>query len=378
MADPAQLLADFVKNRSQPAFRELVERYYDLVYSTAARRVGDGGQQARDVAQTVFMDLARQAGKLPPNVQLGGWLHRHTCFVTSKLIREETRRQNRETEAARMNRRESTTDATFDEIAPLLDEAIEQLPEDDRSAIVMRFFERRDFRSVGETLSTTEDAARMRVSRAIDKLRAILTGRGATVPAVVLAALLLDQTVKPAPAGAATSAANQVFRAAGSKLIAMKIGATAAGGAVVIAAGVALTLAIPRSASSAPTTAPATTRVATTAPAAVPKFVAKLSGTKGTKFNGMIITDGKVNKVSGTLPATFTEQGNDVKLAFQKTNEKGSIALSVSEDGKELGSSSTGEAYAGVLAQFLRGQNQISLFTTFDKDDDPGSALKGR
>ena len=135
------------------------------------------------------MDLAQQASQLPTGVQLGGWLHRHTCFVSSKLIREEKRRQNRETEAAG-NPRQSTTDATFNEIVPLLDNAIEELPEDDRSAIVMRFFERRDFRSARQLLETTEDAARMRVSRAVDKLRAILMSRGATASAVALAAIL--------------------------------------------------------------------------------------------------------------------------------------------------------------------------------------------
>src|SRR4051794_4176788 len=120
MSETRELLADYVRDRSQPAFRELVERYYDLVYSTAARRVAGQSEAARDVAQTVFMDLARQANRLPPEVQLGGWLHRHTCFVTGKLIREEQRRKAREAEAATMNTREATTDATFAELAPML------------------------------------------------------------------------------------------------------------------------------------------------------------------------------------------------------------------------------------------------------------------
>lgn len=385
MTDPGQLLTDFVKNRSELAFRELVERYYDLVYSTAARRVGEGGQQARDVAQTVFMDLARQASKLPAGVQLGGWLHRHTCFVSSKLIREEKRRQNRETEAARMNLRESTTDATFDEIAPLIDDAIEELPEDDRSAIVMRFFERRDFRSVGATLSTSEDAARMRVSRAIDKLRGILTSRGVTVSAVALAAVMFEQSVKAAPVGVATTAIDELLRSGAmrgaSKLIGMKISALAAGGAVIVAAGIGIAIGIAGSVSSARTTA--TTKVATTVPttraattAPVSTFVASVTGTKGVPIKGLIVSDGVTQKVSGTLPQTLTVQGSDVKFAIQLSG-KGWISIDVSENGKSLGGSGSGDTkFGGVLAEFVRGANTINLFTTFDKDKDPAAALK--
>jgi RNA polymerase sigma factor (sigma-70 family) len=384
MTETHELLAEFVKDRSHRAFSELVERYYDLVYSTAARRVGEGSQQARDVAQHVFMDLANAAHKLSPDVQLGGWLHHHTCFVTSKLIRTEKRRQNRETEAARMNSRESTTDANFDEIAPVLDEAIDELPESDRTAIVLRFFERRDFRCVGETLATSEDAARMRVSRALDKLRGILSRRGVTVSAVALASLMFDQSVKAAPTGAVATALEQVLRSSAvqgaAKLIAIKVGAVAAGGAIVVAAGIAITLAVTGSASSAPTTAPATpatTRAATTAPAST--FVAKLTGTKNVPFKGLIVADGVTQKVSGTsLPQKFTVAGNDVKFAIQLSG-KGWIMIDVSENGKSLGSSSSGDTtFGGVLATFLRGQANMNMFTTFDKDTDPAGAMKDR
>lgn len=379
MTDPRELLADYVRNRSHPAFREIVERYYDLVHSTAARRVRGRSELARDVAQTVFMDLTRQASKLPPDVQLGGWLHRHTCFVTSKMIREEQRRRTREAQAVRMNPREPTTDAAFAEIAPLLDEAIEELTESDRTAIVLRFFERREFRAVGETLATTEDAARMRVSRAVDRLRTILTGRGVTISAVALTALLFDHSVSAAPTGAADQVLTSIASKSAAHLATLKLGSLAAGGAVVVAAGIAITLAVTRQASSAPSTAPApTTRAAVATAPSASTFVASLSGTKGMNFKGVMMTDGGTRKVSGTLPATFTTQGNDVKFAFQISG-KGRIAIDVSENGKRLGSSNTGAApFGGVLATFLRGGNTIDLFTTFDKDDDPASALKGR
>jgi len=98
-----QLLASYAKTGSEAAFRELLARYVDLVYSTALRSVGGDTHRAQDVAQTVFTDLAREACKLPADTMLGGWLHRHTCFVASKQLRADRRRQFREQQATEMN-----------------------------------------------------------------------------------------------------------------------------------------------------------------------------------------------------------------------------------------------------------------------------------
>jgi len=93
-----QLLRDYAEKGSEPAFRELVSRYVDLVYSVAFRRIGGDAHLVEDVVQTVFADLARKAGSLKGETMLGGWLHRHTCFVSSTLMRGERRRQQRERE----------------------------------------------------------------------------------------------------------------------------------------------------------------------------------------------------------------------------------------------------------------------------------------
>jgi len=87
MTDSRKLLEDYVENGSETAFRELVSRYINLVYSTAVRLVDSDTHLAEDVVQTVFMDLARQARALSKDVMLGGWLHRHTCFVAAKAMR---------------------------------------------------------------------------------------------------------------------------------------------------------------------------------------------------------------------------------------------------------------------------------------------------
>jgi len=162
-----KLLADFVRNGSEAAFRQLVERYANLVYSTAYRITGGDMPLAQDIAQTVFLDLSRMAGKLSEEVMLGGWLHRHTCFVCSTALRAERRRRKRELQAAGMNPQSAEPGLGLDPIGPLLDEAINQLNAADRQAIVSRFFEQASFRAIGEALGTNEDAAPdARVARA--------------------------------------------------------------------------------------------------------------------------------------------------------------------------------------------------------------------
>src|SRR2546423_5464609 len=171
MAHGEQLLAEFVNNGSEAAFREIVARYVDLVYSAAVRLVNHDSHLAEDVTQTVFADLARMAPGLSAKVLLGGWLHRHTCFVASKARRGERRRQLREKKAAEMNSTEDNHGDELASLAPILDEAINQLGSEDRRAILLRFFEQCDFRAVGEALGSNEEAARKRVSRALDKLQ---------------------------------------------------------------------------------------------------------------------------------------------------------------------------------------------------------------
>ncbi|MCI0744281.1 MAG: sigma-70 family RNA polymerase sigma factor [Verrucomicrobia subdivision 3 bacterium] len=215
MTESQQLLAQYVQTGSEAAFQELVSRYVDLVYSVALRLVEGDTHRAEDVAQTVFVDLARMAHALSPNVMLGGWLHRHTCFVAGNTMRGERRRQSRERQAVEMNVLHDHSDADYLSIAPILDEAINQLNEADRTAILLRFFEQRDLRSVGESLGTNEDAARMRINRALEKLESLLKHRGVTTSAAVLAVTLSANAIQVAPIGLAVTISAAAFSATG-------------------------------------------------------------------------------------------------------------------------------------------------------------------
>src|SRR5581483_8915630 len=214
MSDSRELLNEYARNGTESAFRELVVRYIDLVYSTALRQVSGDAHLAEDVAQTVFLHLARKAGRIPQNVMLGGWLHQATCNVAATLTRSERRRQIRERQAAEMNALQNDSPGTTHMMGPALDEVIGQLPAEDRAAILLRFFEKRDFRSVGEAIGTSEDAARMRVNRALEKLQSLLKKRGVTSTAAVLGAALATDAVVAAPTGLAATLATAAMAGA--------------------------------------------------------------------------------------------------------------------------------------------------------------------
>jgi RNA polymerase sigma factor (sigma-70 family) len=205
MTETQALLAEFVKSRSETAFRELVARYLNLVYSTAFRLTGGDAHRAQDVAQSVFLHLARKAHMLKSDSTLGGWLHRDTCHVAATLMRGERRRQQRELQAAAMNSAPDHSEANLAALTPVLDEAINQLGEIDRAAIVLRFYEQRDLRSVGEALGSSENAAQKRVTRALDTLRVLLKQRGIALSAAALASMLTAEAVTAAPAGMITT-----------------------------------------------------------------------------------------------------------------------------------------------------------------------------
>lgn len=205
MTDDEQLLRQYTEECSESAFGELVTRYIDLVYSAALRVVNGDAHFAQDVTQAVFMDLARKARSLPRGVVLAGWLHRHTCYTAATAIRTERRRRTREQTAMEIRALDDNAESRWDRIAPYLDEGLNELNSSDRHALVLRFLKRQDFRAVGAALGISEDSAQKRVSRALEKLRGILSRRGVSLTTTALTSVLATQAVTAAPAGLAVT-----------------------------------------------------------------------------------------------------------------------------------------------------------------------------
>ena len=149
------------------------------MYSAALRQVRSP-QLAEEVAQSVFTDLARQAANLKPETVLSAWLYQVTRRTAIDVVRREARRQLREQIATEMNAMNATADE-WPHIEPLLDEAMSALDDTDRTAVLLRYFENKSLREVGQTLGASEEAARKRLSRAVERLREFLAKRGVSV-----------------------------------------------------------------------------------------------------------------------------------------------------------------------------------------------------
>lgn len=194
-------MAEFRASGAEAAFGELVRRYTNLVYSIARRRVTDV-TLAQEVTQIVFIRLAKAPPQLDSEAQLPAWLHRTAVHVSIDLWRSETRRRAREQHALAMQT-DLTEEAAWKEMTPVLDEALDGLNDADRQAILLRFFEQKTMADLGRAFGVSEDAAKMRVSRALERLRGQLAGLGATCSAVMLGTLLFERSVEAAPSGLA-------------------------------------------------------------------------------------------------------------------------------------------------------------------------------
>jgi RNA polymerase sigma factor (sigma-70 family) len=206
-SDDMQLLEKYASGHSEEAFSALVSRHINLVYSAAMRSVNNP-HQAEDITQSVFVTLARKSRGLGRGTVLSGWLYQTARLTASNFIRTEMRRAHREHQAHIQSTMNDSEPEAWMRVGPLLDEAMAQLNEKDRNAIVLRFFEGKPLKEVGDALGASEDAAKMRVARALDKLRDFFHRRGITVPAGALAAAITENSIQAAPAGLAASVAS--------------------------------------------------------------------------------------------------------------------------------------------------------------------------
>ena len=203
-----QLLRDYAEGGNEAAFGELVARRTDLVYSAALRQV-ESADLACDLAQGVFTDLARKARpvaeKMPGGDSLTGWLLRSTRYAALNLMRDIRRRMANERQAMEQLIIDSEFAPDWEAIRPLLDEAMDSLGDEDHTVVLLRYFENKSLREVGQALGTSDDTAQKRASRAVERLREFFAKRNVTIGASGLAAVISANAVEAAPVGLAAT-----------------------------------------------------------------------------------------------------------------------------------------------------------------------------
>jgi RNA polymerase sigma factor (sigma-70 family) len=210
--DDIALLRQYAESGLESAFTTLVERHVNLVYSAALRRVGNA-LAAEEITQAVFIILSRKAKALGAKTVLSGWLYQAARLTAANYLRGEIRRQNREQEAYMQSTfQKPADDRAWRQIAPLLDDAMGRLGEKDRNAVVLRFFEGKSLAEVGIALGAREDAAKMRINRALEKLRTFFTKRGISTTTAIVAGAVSANSVRAAPVGLATAISASVVK----------------------------------------------------------------------------------------------------------------------------------------------------------------------
>jgi RNA polymerase sigma factor (sigma-70 family) len=252
MIEDSELLRRYVLEKSEAAFAELVNRHINPVYAGALRRLGGDTHLAEDVTQRVFTALAAAAGKLAGRSVLAGWLHVTTRNIAAQVVRTERRRTARELEAHTMNdssQGDPARLADWERLRPVIDGAMDELDERDREAVLLRYFEDRSLAEVGARLQLTENAARMRVDRALERMHGLLLRRGVNSTVGALALVLTSQAKVAAPGGLAATVTGAALSGAvaGTASLALlnlmstaKIITTIASIAAIAAAGIAI------------------------------------------------------------------------------------------------------------------------------------------
>lgn len=210
MTDDAELLRRYTEEGSADAFGEIVQRHLGLVHHAALRQTGDDPLRTKEVAQAVFTALTRRENARAAQANPVVWLHAAT---RDAVFRGRPPKQDLHPHGAGPVQDPS---ASWDRLRPVIDEALSALPERDREAVLLRYFEDRPFAEIGDRLFITEDAARVRTDRAVERLQAILAQLGFAITAHELAHAMERQAGPAAPAGMSATIAQEALRTAGS------------------------------------------------------------------------------------------------------------------------------------------------------------------
>jgi len=247
------LLSRYVESGCQDSFEQIVTRHSGWVFSLSLRAVRDR-HLAEDVTQAVFIVLARKARTIRQGTPLSGWLFKVSRFAVSDALKRRTRIKNRENRFAEFFKATGNGNATAlesdnisDTVSQTLDEAVACLSESDRQIVLLRFYEHKSLAEIGTILEISEEAAKKRVARAVERLRKYFSTRGIIASVALLLLLLSNRSAEAASLGAVfgTAAAPSIANSIAEGAIQLMAHANARLLGAILAAGLALLIAVP-------------------------------------------------------------------------------------------------------------------------------------
>jgi RNA polymerase sigma factor (sigma-70 family) len=192
------LLKAWVAHRDRDAIGQLISQHINFVHAVAYRQVRGDAHLAEDVTQAVFILLLQKAHRIQSEAAMASWLFTTTRYAAANAMKMVRRRKYYEHQAALNAQTETTSDAMKIEdenLEPLLNDAINSLPKSDRTCVIMSYLQQKTHRQVAAVMGLSEEAARKRVSRAIERMREFLVSRGAAAPVAVIGSSLAKQTM---------------------------------------------------------------------------------------------------------------------------------------------------------------------------------------
>ena len=197
MPEDSVLLQQYAENRDAAAFAELVNRHTRLVYGTCLR-VTANAHDAEDVTQQCFLELAKRSDAVTSSV--AGWLHAMALNRSKSSIRGSVTRRKHEGEAVTQHAPRGK-ESTWEEVSPLVDEALVELPDDLRLPLMLHYLEGKTQSDVATELDLNQSTVSRRLESGVGELRSKLKKSGVVVSITVLATMLTANTSAAAPAG---------------------------------------------------------------------------------------------------------------------------------------------------------------------------------
>jgi RNA polymerase sigma factor (sigma-70 family) len=181
-----------------PPLELLILRHINMVYSSALRQVA-ASRLAEDMTLAVFLILAQKQDLIRDSDLVGVWLHSVTKRASKEALHQQSVQERWVAGPAR-SQGAVRAGADWEKIAPVIDAALDKLAERDRAAIILPLFQNKSFAQTGAALGLSEEDARARHSRVVDKLCQILARQGVTVGSTRLSAAVGSFGIITAPA----------------------------------------------------------------------------------------------------------------------------------------------------------------------------------